>query len=870
MKAERWKQVNDLFQSAVERASEERAAFLHEACHGDESLRREVETLLTSYERSENFIELPAFEVAPELVTNDKAGALVGKVIGHYRIESLIGVGGMGEVYLARDERLGRKAALKLLPDSLTTDETQLSRFKNEARSASALNHPNILTVYEIGAEGNRLFIATEFIEGITLRASLARGRIKSHAALEIAVQVASALTAAHEAGVVHRDIKPENIMLRPDGYVKVLDFGIAKLTEERPAREHHELATTSGLQTRPGLVLGTGRYMSPEQARGQKVDARSDIWSLGVVIYEMVVGIPPFLGETPSDCIASILTKEPLPLSGVLPDVPLKLEEILQKALRKDRDERYQTARELLGDLHTLKGELELAGPARAGVIVRQIKRHKRGVLLMLAVAILAAGAFAYPFFFVAPPPPPNEKSIAVLPFENLSEEKSNAYFADGIQDEILTRLSKIADLKVISRTSTQRYKHTSQSPSQIAHQLGVANLLEGSVQRTNDQVRVNVQLITAANDTHLWAETYDRKLTDIFVVESDIATTIAKTLQARLTGAEKAAIAKRPTANREVYELYLKGRFFWNKRTAADLRKAIEYFNQALDKDPGYAPAYAGLTDAYLILSQYGAASPADSFPQAIAAAKKAIELDDTLAEAHTSLACALAYYDFDFEQSVKEFERAIQLNPNYATAHHWLSNGVLSALGQFERAIAEGKRAVELDPLSLVINTDLGQDFFYARRYDEAIVHLRKTIEMDPRFYFAHWVLGTALQLKGQLSEAVAEYGKAVELNDDPSVLALLGQAYARAGQRDEAQKILLRLSEEAKSRYVQAYSFVLMYLALGDKERAIDEMERAYRERDANVAQIRTDPMLDDLRGNPRFEKLASQIVPANVR
>ena len=870
MNAQRWQEVNDLFHSAVQRAPEERAAFLDEACGGDESLFREVKSLLASHERTENFIESPAFENAPELLITDRAGALIGELINHYLIERLIGVGGMGEVYLARDVQLGRKAALKLLPERLTADEAQLSRFKTEARSASALNHPNILTVYEIVTAGNRRFIATEFIEGVTLRASLADGRMNLRAALEIAVQVASALAAAHEAGVVHRDIKPENIMLRPDGYAKVLDFGIAKLTEKGPASTDHELATKAALQTRLGLVLGTARYMSPEQARGQKVDARSDIWSLGVVLYEMVEGIPPFVGETPSDCIAAILTKEPPPVSSVLPDVPPKLEAILQKALRKNKDERYQATRELLADLRSLKGELELAGLASAGVIVRQIKRHKRGVLLILVVAILAAGAFAYSFFFVASPPSPNEKSIAVLPFENLSEEKSNAYFTDGIEDEILTRLSKIADLKVISRTSTQRYKHTSRSPSEIAHQLGVANLLEGSVQKAADQVRVTVQLINAANDTHLWAETYDRQLTDIFAVESDIARTIAETLQARLTGAEKAAIAKRPTANREVYELYLKGRFFWNKRTAADLRKAIEYFNKALDKDPGYAPAYAGLTDAYLILSQYGAASPADSYPQAIAAAKKAIELDDTLAEAHTSLACSLAYYDFDFEQSVKEFERAIQLNPNYATAHHWLSNGVLSALGQFERAIAEGKRAVELDPLSLVINTDLCQDFFYARRYDEAIVHLRKTIEMDPRFYFAHWVLGTALQLKGQLSEAVAEYGKAVELNDDLSVLALLGQAYARAGQRDEAQKILLRVSEEAKSRYVQAYSFVLMYLALGDKERAIDEMERAYRERDANVAQIRTDPMLDDLRGNPRFEKLVSQIIPANVR
>src|SRR6266850_1075600 len=457
MKAERWKKVFDLFQSAVERAPEERAAFLDESCYDDEGMRREVESLLTSHERAENFIEVPAFDVAPELVTSDSAGPLVGKVIGHYRIESLIGVGGMGEVYLARDERLGRKAALKLLPESLTTDETQLGRFKNEARTASALNHPNILTVYEISAEGNVQFIATEFIEGVTLRTALGPGRMSAHRALEIAVQVASALAAAHDAGVVHRDIKPENIMLRPDGYVKVLDFGIAKLTEQTPASDDRTGETTAVLQTRPGLVLGTAHYMSPEQARGQKVDARSDIWSLGVVIYEMIAGIPPFRGETPSDCIASILTTEPPPLSGVLPDVSLKLESILQKALRKNSDERYQTIKEMLADLRILKGELEaessLSQTKSGGdSSTSKIKRHKRGVLLTLAAAILAAAAFAYSFFFVAPAPSPNEKSIAVLPFENRSEEKSNAYFTDGIQDEILTRLSKIADLKVIS----------------------------------------------------------------------------------------------------------------------------------------------------------------------------------------------------------------------------------------------------------------------------------------------------------------------------------------------------------------------------------------------------------------------------------
>src|SRR5882724_5828832 len=451
MKAERGKKVIDLFQSALKRAPEERAAFLDETCHDDEGMRREVESLLTSHECAENFIEVPAFEVAPELATNDSADALIGKLLGHYCIESLIGVGGMGEVYLARDERLGRKAALKLLPDSVTADETQLGRFKNEARTASALNHPNILTVYEIGVEGNVQFIATEFIEGVTLRTALASGRMSAHRALEIAVQVASALAAAHDAGVVHRDIKPENIMLRPDGYVKVLDFGIAKLTEQRRASDDHRVETTALLQTRPGLVLGTTHYMSPEQARGQKVDARSDIWSLGLVLFEIVTGSPPFRGETPSDCIAAILTAEPAPLSSISPDVPAKLESILQKALRKNTGERYQTIKEMLAELRVLKAKLEtessLSQTKSGGdSSTSEIKRRKRGVLVTAVATLLAAVCFFF-FFFIARAPLPNEKSIAVLPFENLSEDKSNAYFADGIQDEILTRLSKIAD---------------------------------------------------------------------------------------------------------------------------------------------------------------------------------------------------------------------------------------------------------------------------------------------------------------------------------------------------------------------------------------------------------------------------------------
>jgi len=393
--------------------------------------------------------------------------------------------------------------------------------------------------------------------------------------------------------------------------------------------------------------------------------------------------------------------------------------------------------------------------------------------------------------------------------------------------------------------------------------------HILEGSVQKANDQVRVNVQLINALTDAHLWADTYDRKLIDIFAVESEIAKTIADTLQAKLTGSEKISIAKTPTVNPEAYELYLKGRFFWNKRTAADLRKAIEYFNQAISKDPGYALAYAGLADSYVILSVFGAASPQDSVPQARVAAKRALELDDTLAEAHASSGRILGPFDFEFDRSITEFERAIQLNPNYAMAHHWLSWGPLTALAQFDRAIAEGKRAVELDPLSLINNADLGGNvYFNSRRYDEAIAQLRKTMEIDPRFYIAHYYLGQAFQLKGQLTEAIAEYQKAVELNDDPEALAYLGQAYARTGQRDEAQKILARLTEEAKSRYVSGYSMALMFMGLGDKEQAIDALERAYREGAGNdLFTIKVDPMLDDLRGDPRFEALAEKIVPA---
>jgi len=803
MEPGRWARITEIYHATIARPPEERASFVGQECHGDESLRKQVEAMVKSHERSGDFIESPAFAIAPELLIEAQTVDLIGQSIGHYQIESLLGVGGMGQVYLTRDERLGRKVALKLLPEHLTADETQLSRFKAEARSASALNHPNILTVYEIGTEGNRHFIATEFIEGITLRASLTRERMNLHDALEIAVQVASALAAAHQTGVVHRDMKPENIMLRPDGYVKVLDFGIAKLTEPRPVPDLDEIGTTTVLQTRAGLVLGTARYMSPEQTRGQTVDARSDIWSLGVVIYEMIAGIPPFHGETPSDCIASILTTEPLPLSGVLPEVPLNLESILQKALRKNSDERYQTIKEMLADLRNLKGELEAEGSspqtkARAESIVSKIKRHKRGVLLTLAAALLAAAAFAYSFYFVAPAPSPNEKSIAVLPFENRSEDKSNAYFTDGVQDEILTRLSKIRDLKVISRTSTQRYKNRSQKLSEIANELGVANLLEGSVQKTNDQVRINVQLIRAANDSHLWAETFDRKLTDIFSVETEVAKAIADQLRAHLTGQEEQVIAAKPTDNPEAYDAYLRGLAYSLKtaNTPANALGAQKYLREAVKLDPKFALSWALLSyvDARGYNSLYLQPTVALR-EEARQAAETALTLQPNLGEALH----AKGFYHYaclkDYDTAVRYFEQARQLLPNSSRIPESLAY-VARRRGQWDRSESYFNEAERLDPRNVFLLTSHAQSYMILRRFPEALQKFDQVLDITPDDLDTLANKAAIAQAEGDLPRAAALLAPLHPNADDTTALEI--QVYQAILERRPAQ-IIPRLKE-----------------------------------------------------------------------
>jgi TolB-like protein/lipoprotein NlpI len=551
----------------------------------------------------------------------------------------------------------------------------------------------------------------------------------------------------------------------------------------------------------------------------------------------------------------------------------------LVSKRLADDLGE-YEHWRPLLHDL----GECEVKHGMRVSIVnlhadevgnpqlpkkFQALKKHTARMrwavttAALLALAAIVAGMAMFSRYRLPSKLAAPEKSIAVLPFENRSEDKANAYFADGIQDEILTRLSKIADLKVISRTSTQHYKSAPENLREIASQLGVAHILKGSVQKSGDAVRVNVQLIKAANDSHLWADTFDRKLTDIFAIESEIAKSIADTLKAKLTGSEEHAISARPTENTKAHQSYLKGRYFWNKRTGPDLQTAIDYFKQAIEQDSNYALAYAGLADSHVLLPYFGAGTLQQSIPPANAAAQRALELDPTLAEPHSTLGQIL-FYDFDFSESKKEFERAIALDPNDATAHQWFGNGPLIVTGEFDRAIAESKRAVELDPLSLVINTDLAVGYTMARRYPEALEQFNKILAMDPRFYYARWTFGLALQCNGKLPEAIAQYKKAAELTDDPLVLAWLAQGYAKAGQRDEALKLLAQIEELATKRYVGAWSFVIVHLALGEKGKALDELERAYLERsDPFITFIKVSPLFDPLRGDPRFQALLAK-------
>ncbi|HEV3470665.1 MAG TPA: protein kinase, partial [Pyrinomonadaceae bacterium] len=833
-------------------------------------------------------------------------------LISHYRIIRRLDRGGMGEVFLAEDTRLGRRLALKLLLAEHTRDADRVRRFEQEARAASALNHPNIITIYEIGLAGDRHYIATEFVEGETLRQTIKRGPLDPADAVDLAAQVAEALEAAHAAGVVHRDVKPENVMVRPDGYVKVLDFGLAKLVERgRALSERDREAETLAAHTQPGAVMGTTWYMSPEQAQGQPVDARTDIWSLGAVLYEMLTGRPPFVGATQSHVVVAILEREPASLAEYVPDAPPELQSVIDRALAKDARARYQSASELLEDLRAARAALELAPgetraapaatartrppeglhtatahartsphpAARTGFATRAFRTRAarrldtappalRGRLVAWAAAalvllVLTAGAYVVVNRLTARRA--NIDAIAVLPFANVGGDPEAEYLCDGITESLINSLSPAPGLKVMSRNSVFRYKGRDVEPARVARELGVGAVLTGAVAQRGEDLTVSVELIDGHDSTQLWGEKYNRKLSDVLAVQEEIARAIAARLRSRLRGGAAPADPKRYTSDNAAYQDYLRGRYFWNKRTEEGFRKAVSYFNAAIERDPSYALAYAGLADTYSLMSDYSIVPPREAMPKARAAAQRALALDNTLAEAHTSLAFVRMAYDWQWEEAGRDFERALELNPNYATAHQWYAS-YLVQVGRFGEALSEIKRAQELDPLAPIISANAGLYLYYARQYDRAIEQLRKTIEVDERFGVAHLYLGYVyLQQPGRAEEAVEEFLRARELmGEDPETIAALGHAYAVAGRRAVAQKVLEELRERSARAYVSPYFMAVVYAGLGDHERAFEWLEKSYADRHPGMILLKSDPRFDALRRDPRLSNLIRRI------
>jgi serine/threonine protein kinase/Tfp pilus assembly protein PilF len=730
----RFQTIEEIFRAALDQEPDHLSVFLDTACNGDEVLRRNVETLLSSRPRADNFMEESAVGLAAKIIQNGQADSLVGETIGHYKISESIGTGGMGEVYLATDIVAGRNAALKLLPLRFTGDAERLKRFQQEAHAVVGLNHPNILTVYEIGQDHSIHFIASELIEGETLRQRLTRGPLQLREAIDVAIQVASALAAAHQAGIVHRDIKPENIMLRPDGYVKVLDFGIAKLAEPAFAEATADCAGSMRLaETNLGSILGTVRYMSPEQAcpAGRGIDKRTDIWSLGVVLYEMVTGHVPFSRETPKEVLSSILEKEPPPLTRYVARAPVELQQIVSKTLRKDRAQRYHSADELLHALKELRQKLEFKlQRAAAPLWLRWVQSPVALVLMLLATTL--ALALSFDWHRKLPTTLPPEKSIAVLPFENLSKDEENAFFAGGMQDEILTDLAKIAHLKVISRASVMKYKPgPEQNLREIANTLGVSHVVEGTVQRVGERVRVNVQLIDARNDAHLWAEHYDRDVADVFAIQSAIAHQIAEQLQAKLSPSEKAAIAERPTADLAAYALYTKAKEIdiyenWEGAEKSANQK-VELLEKAVQRDPNFALAYCALAKTQTWLDGY---SPSSGTGQHLELAKKAAEaalrVRPDLGEAHLELAryyfyAAIVTDPNDFDRARDELTIARRTLPNNSEAF-LIAAKIDRHQNRWDSAVTNLRKATELDPRNAEAEYWLETTYFEMRRYSE----------------------------------------------------------------------------------------------------------------------------------------------------
>ena len=813
MDAERWQKIEKLYYSAAQRKQGERISFLAEACQGDEQLRREVESLLSSPEPSLQS-NWPASETATTALVEIPNGRLaMGSRLGPYRIDALLGAGGMGEVYRAVDTRLDRRVAVKISREQFS------ARFEVEARAISSLNHPNICTLYDIGHN----YLVTELVEGETLRDWMRHSPTEERR-IEIARQVLEALRAAHEAGIIHRDLKPENIMVRHDGYAKVLDFGLAKRIAVWGAIPNEATVTNLSM---PGQVLGTIAYMSPEQIQQQEIDGRSDLFAFGIIFCEMLTGEHPWRRKSAVDTLHAILHDAPPPIRTAA----LGLDAIAQKLLRKTPAERYPSAQAVLEAL-----------ASRADQEAPQTAAPRKAAAL---------------------------DSIAVLPFVNAGGDADTDYLCDGITESLINYLSEIPKLRVVPRSTVFRYKAAEIDLERAIRELNARALLTGRILQRNDTLSVQAELVDSAAGAQLWGQKYNRKLTDISAVEEEIAREIVGALRVKLGSAERKRFGHRSTDSGEAYQLFLKGRYLWNKRTREALERAIEYFRQAIDRDPAYALAYAGLADSYAVLGSFAFRRPQEIFPLARAAAKQAIGIDEDLAEAHVTLAIVSSLFDFDHAAADREFRRALRLNSNYAVAHQWYG-GHLCWMADFPRGLEELQEAQRLEPLSPMINVQLGAGFYHARQYDDAARVLLRTIEFEPAFWPAHYFLGTVYAQRDDERSALELEVAAGLSGRHPLTLSGLGRILARVGQPERARTMLEKLGTRAQSEYVSPTHFAAIHLELGDKDRALECLQDAVAEHSPYAMWLKVEPSFDALRADARFTTLIEKIFGSGDR